>query len=83
MMMADKKKGVATLILNKLKDGKEEVSEAPKNEMGDEMDQSAGKLAAAEEVMQSLESKDPKMLLSAIESLISMCMDEQEESEED
>jgi hypothetical protein len=81
MMMSDKKKGMATIILSKMGKPSEEMSEVPKNDIGDELDQSAGKDAAAEEILQAVESKDPKALKSALQSMIDMCMNESEDEE--
>lgn len=79
--MPDKKK-MATVILSKMKSGKEEMGPIPTNEVGDEMDSSAGLDAAAEEVLQAIQAQDPKSLKSALKSMIEMCMDEYEASEE-
>lgn len=82
MFMSDNKKKTATLVLQKLKGGSEQLSEAPVNEDGDELDQSAGYDAAGDELLQAIDSKDPKAIVSAIKSLVEMCMNEQPEADE-
>lgn len=75
MMMSDNKKKASTLILKKLSDGAEEMSEAPMQD-GAEVDASAGYDSAAEEMLAAIESKDPAALKEAIRSMVQMCMDE-------
>ena len=68
-MMSDDKKKSASLIIGKM--GK--MSEAPKNEMGAEEDSSYGHMAAAEEIMSAIESKDASALKEALKSFYDMC----------
>lgn len=82
MMMPDDKKKRATLIIAKMKGGSPDMpKEAPKSDDGAEMDSSMGYMAAAEEMMKAIESKDPKMLMSAVKAFVDMCMDESPEDE--
>jgi hypothetical protein len=78
-MFMDNKKKAAGLIIASM-DGS--MKKAPKNEMGDMVDASAGHQAAAEEIIAAVESKDAKALMSAMKSFVSMCMDEYEAEEE-
>lgn len=78
MMMSDNKKKASTLILKKLADGSEEMSDAPMSPEGAELDQSAGQDSAAEEILAAVEAKDASALKEAIRSMVQMCMDEAE-----
>jgi hypothetical protein len=71
MMGGDKK--IASMIVEK----KPEVKELSDNET----DYSPGKEAAIKDVIKAIESKDAKLLLSGLEDLIAMCMDEYESKE--
>lgn len=83
MMMSDNKKKMATMIIAKMgPNGKEESQEAPKNENGDEMDSDHGYSAASEEIIQAVESKDPKALKHALKSFIEMCLAEKSDDSE-
>lgn len=81
MIMSGDKKKASTLILKKLGDGAESMSEAPMSEDGAELDQSSGFDAAAEEVLQAIESKDAQALKEALRSMVEMCMAEAPEAE--
>lgn len=76
-MMDDKKKRITTIIA---KIGKPSEA-APTNEMGDEIDDSMPKEAAAEELLAAIESKSPKGIIEAFESLMELC-ERKEESQE-
>jgi len=77
MMAMDNKKKNVTVILDRMKG----MKEAPMTD-GAEDDMSPGYDAAADEVMQAIESKDKKALVSAMKSLVRMCMDEAEPEQE-
>lgn len=72
MMANDKKKSI-TLIMNKMRGKPEEMTEAPTNEMGDEVDDSMGLDTAAEEILSAVASKDAKALKEALKSFMEMC----------
>lgn len=72
MMGGDKK--IASMIM-----AKPEVKEVSDNET----DYSAGKEAAAQDIADAIERKDLKLLLSGLEDLISMCIDESESKEDE
>lgn len=78
MFMDDKKKQAGLIIASM--DGA--MKKAPKNEMGDMVDASAGHEAAAQEIISAVESKDARALMAAMKSFVSMCMDEYEAEEE-
>lgn len=80
MFMADNKKKAATLIVGAMKPA--DMKEKPTNEMGDEVDASAGLMAAAEEIMSAVEKKDAKALMHAMKSFHAMCADESPEESE-
>lgn len=90
MMMAGDKKKAITLIINKMKDksydgmkeSNEKAMEAPQNEMGDEVDNSMGLNAAAEEMMSAMERKDASAFAAALKSFMEMCDYEEPESED-
>lgn len=71
MMMSDDKKKKATLIISRLKE-REMPSEAPVNELGDEMDDSIALDTAAEELLAAIDSKSPKALVEAMKSLLEL-----------
>jgi hypothetical protein len=79
MMMDDKKKRITTIIARLGKPSEE----APKNEMGDEIDDSMPKEAAAEELLAAIESKSPKGIIEAFESLMELCERKDESSEQE
>lgn len=70
MMGGDKK--IASMIV-----AKPETKEVSDNET----DYAPGKEAAIKDVIKAIESKDAKLLLSGLEDLIAMCMDEYESKE--
>lgn len=83
MMMKDNKKNRATIIVAsmKSKDGEDKMNRSPMKD-GAEME-SDEKLVAAEEIMQAIEKKDSRMLMEAMKSMISMCMDSEDDYQED
>lgn len=81
MIMSDKKKPAA-LIIAKMQAGKaDKESEAPQNEMGDEIDDSMAKESAAEELLKAIESKSPKAISEAFSSMMELCGHESEEED--
>ena len=83
MLMSDKKKSPATLIIAKMsKAAKPEYEPAKTNERNDVVAASIGYDAAAEEVLQAIESKNPKALVQAMKSFVDMCMSEAEDDSE-
>lgn len=78
MMLTDAKKK-AGMVLALDADMKPKRS----NELGDEIDASAGMTAAAEELLAAIKANDIGLLKSALKSMVSMCMDdcEAEDSE--
>lgn len=78
MFMSDDKKKQATLIVSKLSGNVE-----PKPMVdGAEQDASMGLDAAAEEILQAIESRDKSALKSALKSFMEMCEYEEPEAEE-
>lgn len=72
--MKDDKKKVATMIIAKMKpNGSDEMSESPKNEVGDPVESDMGLDAASEEILMSIDKKDPAGLKSALKSFLEMC----------
>lgn len=81
MLLTDKKKPAA-LIVARMQEGKaDKESEAPKNEMGDEVDDSVAKESAAEELLAAIESKSPKAVAEAFSSLMELCGSYSEEED--
>jgi hypothetical protein len=74
--MKNDKKGMATVIMSRLKDGKE-VSVDEQQEV-DQLD------IAAQEILMALERKDSKQLKEALKSFYEMCdsMEDEMESED-
>lgn len=85
MFMSDDKKKRATLIISRLsgKPGSEEVSEAPKNENGDEVDSEIGHMSAAEDILDAIASKDAKALKNALKAFLDMCESEPESEDKE
>ena len=82
MIMVDKKKPAA-LIIAKMRGEKEEMSEAPKSEIGDESDDSMAKESAAEELLKAIESKSPKAIAEAFSAMMELCEYEEPSHEEE
>jgi len=80
MFMRDDKKNIATMIISKLKKQPEKTVEAPKQD-GAEIADPDAKDVAMDEFVMSLEKKDLRGMKDALQSFVSMCMDEYEESE--
>ena len=83
-MKDDAKKKIAAIIISRR--GKENSTEseeisAPKNEDGENTDYEMGMKTAAEEMISAVESKDPRKLVEATKSLMSMIKDEHEDME--
>lgn len=74
MMMNDPKKKITTIIA-----GLGKSAEAPKNEMGDEMDSSMGLMSAAEDMLLAVKENSPKRLMEAMKAFVQMQMDEPSE----
>ena len=83
MFMKDNKnKGIAALIIAKKKkpdDSEPEIQTAPKNEEGMNTDYEMGIDTALDDVMSALDSKNKASLKSAMKSLVTMIIDEQED----
>lgn len=71
MMFDDKKKSI-NVIMGKLKPAEKPVPPDA------EVDDSMPKEAAAEELLSAIESKSPKALLEAMESLMELCSSKSE-----
>lgn len=76
MLLKDDKKRLTTIIA-----GAQGMSNAPTNEMGDEVDSEMGLQSAAEEIVQAIESKNASALKAALKSFIEMCDYEEDASE--
>lgn len=81
MIMSEKKKPAA-LIIAKLRGEKEEVSEAPKSELGGESDDSMAKESAAEELLKAIEAKSPKAIAEAFSAMMELCDYEESDAKE-
>lgn len=79
--MRDDKKNVATMIISKLRDKSEKMSEAPEQD-GALIDEPDSKDIALDEFVMSMEKKDLRGMKEALQSFVQMCMDEYEESDE-
>ena len=73
MMMSDDKKKRMTMIISKIKGKESPMEKSKQNEMGDEVDDSMPKVAAAEELVAALEAKDAKAIAEAFESMVELC----------
>jgi len=82
MMMRDNKKNVASLIVAKMASPNSPEKLVSSEKDGAEQDYSPHQMAA-EEVMAAIEAKDSKQLAEALKSLVQMCMDSEEESEDE
>ena len=82
LMNKDAKKNIAALIIRRREDSDgqpKETHQSPPEELDNQM----GLMSASEEILRAVDSRDPKMLLSSIKSLIQMVNNESEpESEE-
>jgi hypothetical protein len=81
MPMFDDKKKLATIIIGKMSD-KEEMKEAPVNEMGDEIDYETALEAASEDMMKAIKEEDAMLFKASLKDFIYLC-EEQEDSEEE
>lgn len=83
MFMKDNKnKGIAALIIakkNKPEDQESKMESAPKNEEGMNTDYEMGIDTALDDVMSALDSKNKVALKTAMKSLVTMIIDEQED----
>lgn len=83
MFMKDNKnKGIAALIIakkNKPEDQESKLESAPKNEEGMNTDYEMGIDTALDDVMSALDSKNKVALKTAMKSLVTMIIDEQED----
>ena len=80
MIMSDDKKKRATLIISRLKDGKESLpEEAPMSDDGAELenDSQMGLDSAVDELMSAIEAKDAMAVKEALLSIIELA-DEQD-----
>jgi len=89
MMMSPKKK-IASIIIGKLSEKKEDNDEKPDfvQKMGEvedksvpqiEKDDSVATESCAEDMIKAFEKKDPKMLLEAFKNMIDMIKEEKED----
>lgn len=88
MLMKDKKQGLASIIVSKINDrgeSEEKKMEAP-------VDAASGAIAdveqdgvsiAADEVFAAIEAKDKGAFIDSMRSMIEMCMDDYEDSEDE
>ena len=84
MILPGDRKKVASLIMKRMKGSESySIEKAPTNELGDETDYGMGYEAAADEIIVAIGKKDVHALKTALKSFIQMCMDEQEQTEED
>lgn len=72
-MVESDKKAKAALIIAAMKPGKVPESEAGEGEDDEAGDQAAAKEDAAQGVMDALSANDPKSMVSALETFISLC----------
>lgn len=82
LMKDDKKKGV-TIIMEKLMAGPEKAKPMKTNEVGDEVDDSYGMKAAAEEIMSAVKSENPAALMQALKAFMDMYEAEEDMEEEE
>lgn len=75
MLMKPDKKKLAGMIIGMNKPEMESVE----SKDGAEQDKSVGHKAAAEEILQAVESKDVSMLMEALKSFIEMCEHSEDE----
>lgn len=69
MMAPDSKKNAAAMIIASMKPSPEQASEPVAEVDGHE--------AAASEIMDAIEAKDPQALKEALKSFVQMCQDEE------
>jgi len=72
-MVESDKKAKAALIIAAMKPGKAPESEMAEGEDDEAGDQAAAKEDAAQGVMDALNAKDSKSMVSALETFISLC----------
>ena len=84
MPMFDDKKKIASLIIRRISPNREVMGEK-RTEEGAESDNTIAMESAAEEIMQAIERKDSKQLVSVLRSFIDMTreMDEEESNEDE
>ena len=83
IMNGDDKKSTASLILAKLKDGQTKTQEIkPTVGMGDD-DDAAGMRAAAEDLLQAIQDKDPQGLMMALKAFLSLADSDEDQDEQD
>lgn len=78
MLMKDAKKNMATVIVSKMNSRPEEEVQMSKQAEGAEQEVSQQEMAA-EEILQALERRDPRMLSDALKAFYDMCANEEEE----
>lgn len=79
LMKPDKKKNMASLILGSASQGPMDEMKSSNEDMNEASQMDEGLLAAADEVLQAIESKDAKSLAEAMKYLIEMCQSEPSE----
>lgn len=84
MLMKPDRKKMASIIVAKMGAAPAEAHEAPTNAAGDETNtEMDGPAMAADDVFHALETKDKAAFIDAMKSMVSMCMDADEGSEEE
>lgn len=85
MLMKPNKKNMASLIVAKIggkEDDAEKIVEQPKDATGAAVDMEMdGPAVAADEVFAALEAKDKAAFIDAMKSMVSMCMNSEEDYE--
>ena len=88
--MKDDKKGVAALIISKMKGGgdidsmkahNEKMTQATTNEAGDEVDSEPGLSAAADEIVNAVKSGNSKGLKTALKAFVRMAVESEDKEE--
>lgn len=71
MLMKDKKKSLATLIVGSMKKGESELPAEASEPV--EQDDSIAKESAAQDLLSSIEQKDVKGIVNAFSALMELC----------
>jgi hypothetical protein len=83
IMNGDDKRSTASLILAKMKDGKSKTQEVkPTVGMGDDED-AQGMRAAAEDLLQAIQDKDPQGLMMALKAFLSLADSDDDEQDQE
>lgn len=81
MLMKDKNRSMATVIVSKMKNRPKPLQEAPQS-AGAEVADADELYMVAEEVMKALETRDIRAFKDAMEAMVEVCMNKYEASEE-